>query len=35
MLPQTGESEPSLIFGMAALSILVSVGLVKPRSKRQ
>lgn len=35
VLPQTGESDPSLIFGMAALSILASVGLVKPRSKRQ
>lgn len=33
VLPQTGESDPSLIFGMAALSILASVGLVKPRSK--
>ena len=35
VLPQTGESDPSLIFGMAALSILASVGLVKPRSERQ
>ena len=35
VLPQTGESDPSLIFGMAALSILASVGLVTPRSKRQ
>ena len=35
VLPQTGKSDPSLIFGMAALSILASVGLVKLRSKRQ
>lgn len=35
VLPQTGESDTSLIFGMAALSILASVGLVTPRSKRQ
>ncbi|RYC97549.1 G5 domain-containing protein [Facklamia hominis] len=35
VLPHTGESDPSLIFGMAALSILASVGLVTPRSKRQ
>ncbi len=35
VLPQTGESDPSLIFGMAALSILASVGLVKPRSEHQ
>ena len=35
VLPQTGESDPSLIYGMAALSILTGLGLVNPRFKRQ